>query len=66
MRRTISLPDRPILNGMLPRDARLRLQTAAQIGKPGSIARRRAIQKAYQYIDDTYPEYLRKDTNDGQ
>lgn len=45
---------------MLPRDARLKLQAAAQVGSPGSIVRRRAIEKAYRYIDDTYPEYLKQ------
>ena len=45
--------------GTLPLDARLRLQAAAKVGKPGSIARRSAIDKAYRWIDDTYPEYLK-------
>lgn len=49
---------------MLPLDARLKLQGAAQVGTPGSIARRRAIEKAYRYIDDTYPQYLKAEGKD--
>lgn len=59
-------PDLPI--GTLPLDARLRLQAASKVGTPGSMARRRAIAKAYDYIDATYPEYLqqKEETRHGQ
>ena len=46
-------------NGILPPDAQLRLRTAASVGTPGSMVRRRAIDKAYRYIEQHYPEYLR-------
>lgn len=55
MRRDEKLPA-----GTLPLDARLRLQAASKVGTPGSIVRRRAIEKAYRYIDDEYPEYLQQ------
>ena len=53
--------DRPLPAGTLPLDAQLRLKAASQIGKPGSMARRSAIDKVYRYIDDTYPEYLKQE-----
>lgn len=57
----ISLRDQPPPGtGFLPLDARLRLEAAGRVATPGSIARRRAIEKAYRYIDDTYPEYLKE------
>lgn len=46
--------------GTLPMDAQLRLKAAAKVGSPGSIVRRRAIARAYEYIDANYPEYLQE------
>lgn len=46
--------------GTLPMDAQLRLKAAAKVGTPGSIVRRRAIARAYEYIDANYPEYLQE------
>lgn len=45
--------------GILPRDAQRELKRAAEIGKPGSLARRKAIDRAYLYIELHYPEFLR-------
>lgn len=55
------MAERPAPIGTLPPDAQLRLRTAAAVGGPGTLARRRAIDAAYRYIDRTYPEYLKKD-----
>lgn len=51
----------PLACGELPRDARERLQAAAKVGRPGTITRASAIDRAYRYIEDTYPQFLRKD-----
>lgn len=59
------MTDRKLPTGMLPHDARVRLIAAAQVGKPGSIARRSAIERVYRWIDDTYPEYLKKENENG-
>lgn len=53
-------------NGTLPRDAQQRLIAASKVGTPGSMVRRRAIDKAYRYIDQNYPEYLRPDPEQGE
>lgn len=53
-------------SGVLPTDAQLKLRTAAQVGTPGSMVRRRAIDKAYRYIEEKYPEYLKKEDEDGE
>jgi hypothetical protein len=55
------MSQRQLPKGTLPLDAQLRLQAASKVGKPGSIARRSAIDKAYRYIDDMYPEYLKQE-----
>lgn len=52
---------KPVI-GLLPRDARLELQKAATVGKPGSIHRRVAIERAERYVANHYPEYLKKET----
>lgn len=46
--------------GALPADAALRLRTASQVGRSGSIERAKAIDRVYRWIEDTYPEYLRR------
>lgn len=51
--------------GTLPHDAQLRLKAASQVGRPGSIARRSAINRAYKWIDTNYPEYLKKKDEQG-
>lgn len=33
---------------------------AAQIGEPGSLARRKAIDRAYLYIELHYPQFLKR------
>jgi hypothetical protein len=48
-------------NGTLPPDAQRKLKMAAQVGSSGSIVRRSAIDRAYRYIEEKYPEYLRKE-----
>jgi hypothetical protein len=48
-------------NGTLPPDAQRWLREASQVGSPGSMARRRAIDLAYRRIDHKYPEYLKKE-----
>lgn len=50
----------PLPSGTLPDDAQRRLKAANQIGRSGSIQRTRAIDQAYRYIEDTYPEFLRR------
>lgn len=55
------MPERPAPAGTLPHDAQQRLKAAAQVGGPGTIARRAAIDRAYRYIDEKYPEYLKKE-----
>ncbi|MES2753202.1 MAG: hypothetical protein V4659_00910 [Pseudomonadota bacterium] len=49
--------------GELPRDARLELQKAATVGKPGSIHRRVAIERAERYVATHYPEYLKQEND---
>lgn len=49
--------------GLLPRDARLELQKAATVGKPGSIHRRVAIERAERYVATHYPEYLKQEND---
>lgn len=49
--------------GTLPLDARLRLQAAAKIGRSGSLVRMAAIDRAYRYIEERYPEYLHPSYN---
>ncbi len=46
--------------GCLPLDCQLRLKAAAKVGLPGSFARQRAIDSAYQYVEFNYPQYLRR------
>lgn len=43
----------------LPRDAERRLRDAAKTGTPGSLTRRRAIDRAYRFVEEQYPEYLK-------
>lgn len=50
-------PSLPI--GMLPYDAQYRLKAAAQVGEKESLARQRAINNVYRWIEATYPQYLR-------
>lgn len=45
--------------GILPRAAQLELQRASKIGEPGSLVRRKAIDRAYAYIELHHPEFLR-------
>lgn len=49
--------------GTLPLDARLRLEAAGKIGRSGSMIRQSAINKAYRYIEERYPEYLHPSYN---
>lgn len=56
--------DRTLPRGALPLDAQRKLQAAAKVGTPGSMVRRRAIDKAYRYIEQQYPEYLRTEEKD--
>lgn len=56
----------PPATGVLPHDARQKLITASRVGGPGTIARRSAIDRAYRYIEEKYPEYLKKEDQDGQ
>lgn len=44
--------------GTLPSDARQRLIAASKVGNPGTLARTAAINRAYRYIEERYPEYL--------
>lgn len=52
-------------SGFLPHDACQRLIAASRVGGPGTLARRAAIQKAERYIEEKYPEYLKKEDQDG-
>jgi hypothetical protein len=52
--------------GELPRDARQKLIAASKIGRSGSLVRRSAIDKAYRYIEERYPEYLHPSYNQPQ
>lgn len=56
--------DAPLPIGTLPLDAQLRLKAAAKVGSPGSIARTSAIARAYDYIEATYPQYLKQQKED--
>lgn len=38
------------------------LVRASKTGAPGSLARRKAIDKAYAFIDCWYPEFLRRES----
>lgn len=49
--------------GLLPRDARLELEAASKVGRPGSIHRRIAIERAERYVATHYPEYLKKEND---
>ena len=49
-------------HGVLPRDAQLKLIAASKIGSPGSLLRRREIDKAYRYVETFYPEFLRQES----
>ncbi len=49
--------------GLLPTDARLELEAASRVGKPGSIHRRIAIERAERYVANHYPEYLKQEND---
>jgi hypothetical protein len=50
-----------MIHGLLPDDARRRLIAASKVGEPNTLARQRAIDAAYRWIDERYPEYLKKE-----
>lgn len=52
-------------SGFLPHDAQQRLIAASKVGGPGTLARRAAIAKANRYIEEKYPEYLKKEDDNG-
>lgn len=52
--------DRSLPVGTLPLDAQRWLKAASEVGAPGSIHRRVAIDKAYRRIEDEYPQYLKQ------
>jgi hypothetical protein len=56
----------PLPAGTLPDEAQRWLRFAAQVGLPGSIKRRIAINDAYRRIEETYPQYLKKEDSNGQ
>lgn len=56
---TTSSTDGNKKHGILPRDAQLELRRASKIGEPGSLVRRKAIDRAYAYIELHHPEFLR-------
>jgi len=57
--------DPTLPRGTLPFPAQRWLREAAQVGEPGSINRRAAIQRAERRIEEEYPQYLRKDEDHG-
>lgn len=58
--------DPTLPRGALPLDAQRWLIDASQVGRPGSIHRRAAIQRAERRIEEEYPQYLRKEEDHGQ
>jgi hypothetical protein len=49
--------------GTLPLDAVRKLQMAGRVGTPGSLVRRSAIDRAYRYVEERYPQYLHPSYN---
>lgn len=54
------MTDPKLPRGTLPADAQRRLVFASQVGLPGSIKRRVAIDAAYRWIEEQYPQYLKQ------
>jgi len=48
--------------GKLPAGAEALLKVAAQVGQPGSLARRAAIERAIERVQQLHPEHFRSET----
>lgn len=51
---------KPRARGELPLEAQRWLIAASEVGRPGSIHRRVAIDRAYRRIEEEYPQYLKQ------